>query len=105
VYVHAYTTQVALSSGQFGLDNTGTALNFIRNFISQGLGRIAVPLFFLISGYLFFWNFSLTTESYLKKLKIQNPFPADSISVLEFRQSHLDSSDRISPCHTRISFQ
>lgn len=31
---------------------------FIQNIISQGLARIAVPIFFLLSGYLFFKNFN-----------------------------------------------
>ena len=42
----------------------------VRIFFSEGVGRLAVPLFFLISGYLFFigleeWN----KEKWLKKLK------------------------------------
>lgn len=43
---------------------------YIQNFISQGLNRIAVPLFFIISGYLFFININLPTiASFLKKFK------------------------------------
>ena len=42
--------------------------------LSQGLARIAVPIFFLISGYLFFtkmktWNWSVYTEKLKKRVK------------------------------------
>lgn len=42
---------------------------FIQNFISDGIGRVAVPLFFMISGYLFFINFKPTTEGFITKFK------------------------------------
>jgi surface polysaccharide O-acyltransferase-like enzyme len=40
---------------------------FLKEFISQGIARVAVPLFFLISGFLFFYNFKI--EYLLTKLK------------------------------------
>jgi surface polysaccharide O-acyltransferase-like enzyme len=43
--------------------------NFIQLFISNGVARIAVPLFFLISGYLFFFNFNPTLNSFIVKYK------------------------------------
>lgn len=42
---------------------------FIQDFISQGIARVAVPLFFLISGYLFFRNFKLNSEKLKHKYK------------------------------------
>ena len=45
---------------------------FIQNFISNGITRIAVPLFFLISGYLFISNSSFTLQDY--KIKISKRF-------------------------------
>jgi len=38
------------------------------NFFSQILGRIAVPLFFFISGFLFFLNIDFNKQSYQRKL-------------------------------------
>ena len=51
-------------------DSTVFNINtLIQNFIGQGIVRIAVPIFFLISGYLFFYKFQPSTEAYLKKYK------------------------------------
>lgn len=41
----------------------------IQNIIGQGIVRIAVPMFFLISGYLFFYKFKPSTEAFLSKYK------------------------------------
>ena len=41
----------------------------IQNFIGQGIVRIAVPIFFLISGYLFFYKFRPSTQAFLNKYK------------------------------------
>lgn len=54
VFLHAYNLKVNFSSGTGVIDQGINS--FIQDFISQGLGRIAVPLFFTISGYLFFFN-------------------------------------------------
>ena len=49
-------------------DSTVFNINtLIQNFIGQGIVRIAVPIFFLISGYLFFYKFKPSKEAYLKK--------------------------------------
>jgi peptidoglycan/LPS O-acetylase OafA/YrhL len=42
---------------------------FVRNFISYGIASVAVPIFFLISGYLFFYNLEWSNKAYLKKVK------------------------------------
>ena len=42
--------------------------DFVRNIISQGIARVAVPLFFLLSGYLFFLGFHWSITKYKKKL-------------------------------------
>lgn len=41
---------------------------FIQSLISQGISRIAVPIFFAISGYLFFVNYISFKVSYLTKI-------------------------------------
>jgi surface polysaccharide O-acyltransferase-like enzyme len=61
VYIHAYDIHIAGTSTPI--------LDFLRNFVSQGLARVAVPIFFLVSGYLFFTSGELTLGSYIAKLK------------------------------------
>jgi surface polysaccharide O-acyltransferase-like enzyme len=41
----------------------------IQNFISFHVCRIAVPFFYILSGFLFFLNFELTFTDYINKLK------------------------------------
>jgi surface polysaccharide O-acyltransferase-like enzyme len=70
VFIHAYGTEVGLSNGAVGVANTGYLVDFFRNIISQGIARVAVPLFFLMSGYFFFLGFSFSAANY--KAKIQS---------------------------------
>ena len=42
---------------------------FLQYFISQGIARIAVPIFFIISGYLYFLSYKNTREKYMTKTK------------------------------------
>ena len=51
VFIHAYATKVLLEGGrQVGTEQVGFAVSFVRNLISQGIARVAVPMFFLMSG-------------------------------------------------------
>lgn len=71
VLLHSYNLIVRLKTGTVVLDRGYNF--FIQEFISQGITRIAVPLFFAISGYLFFLNLSGTwsefKEKYRKRIK------------------------------------
>jgi surface polysaccharide O-acyltransferase-like enzyme len=69
VFIHSYNSTVGLSGGDVGVSQPGLVVDFLRNFISQGLARVAVPLFFLMSGYLFFYGFKWSKESYWAKLR------------------------------------
>lgn len=69
VFIHAYSTEVSLSNGTVGVAHTGYLVDFVRNLVSQGIARIAVPLFFLMSGYLFFLGFSWSLENYKTKIR------------------------------------
>lgn len=69
VFIHAYDTQVVMAGQAVGVASSSELSDFIRNLISQGFARTAVPLFFLISGFLFFQNFSYCVSGYKKKLK------------------------------------
>lgn len=72
VFLHSYNITISMSSGTFIIDRGYNS--FIQYFISYGLTRIAVPMFFMISGYLFFQGIlvgSITEfkRKYLKRFK------------------------------------
>lgn len=54
VFLHSYNLEISFSS-EIRVKIQGYN-SFIQDLISQGITRIAVPLFFAISGYLFFIN-------------------------------------------------
>jgi surface polysaccharide O-acyltransferase-like enzyme len=60
---------VGFSDGEIGVSHSIFMVDFVRNFVSQGVASIAVPVFFLMSGYLFFAGFEWSKESYLIKLR------------------------------------
>ena len=68
IYIHAYFSSITYSQGKLGLDTLDPVTEFIRTFISQGVTRISVPLFFLMSGYLFFANFRWSKTTFLTKV-------------------------------------
>ena len=68
VFIHAYGTDVSFSNESIGVAQCSWFSNFIRELVSQGFARIAVPLFFLMSGYLFFLEFQWSQDEYKKKL-------------------------------------
>lgn len=69
VFLHSYNLEIKFTTGS-GLIEKGYN-SFIQDLISQGVTRIAVPLFFIISGYLFFLSFknSSLTEFFSKYKK------------------------------------
>lgn len=68
VFIHNFDVSVAFQSEQVGIASSSLVVDFIRNFLSQGVARIAVPLFFLMSGYLFFLKFDVSLAGYAQKL-------------------------------------
>jgi surface polysaccharide O-acyltransferase-like enzyme len=67
VFVHAYTLD---SGGYMGAITADKNYNtFIQDFISQGLARVASPLFFIISGYLMFKGFKPERSDILLRYK------------------------------------
>lgn len=68
VFIHAYQGTVVVAGLQLGPAETGSFANVIRAFISQGVARTAVPLFFLMSGYLFFIGIE-APGAYARKLR------------------------------------
>ncbi|ABM03015.1 hypothetical protein Ping_1180 [Psychromonas ingrahamii 37] len=69
IFIHAIGSSVKLKNSNTGIEQIGFISEFIQAFISNGLARIAVPLFFLISGYLFFLAFTWSLEKYQSKVK------------------------------------
>lgn len=88
VFVHAYSNTMGFADGQIGLTNNSFFVaDFVQNFVSQVLARVGSPLFFLISGYLFFARSDWSKEGYLLKLKSRKktlliPFLFWNITVL-----------------------
>ena len=54
VLIHNYSMTVQTDEGIIGSAHVGFWVDFVRLFVSEGIARTAVPLFFMISGYLFF---------------------------------------------------
>lgn len=77
VYLHAYNIR----------PNSPVIDSLIQNFLTNGLARSAVPLFFTLSGFLFFFNLQPTVTSFLSKLKkriftLFSPYLAWKITIL-----------------------
>ena len=62
----------ATSTGNFGAspgDSIAHYCNtYIQSFVVDGISAIAVPLFFLVSGYLFFLNFKPEKSFFIEKI-------------------------------------
>ncbi len=65
VFIHMYTSEFMPTS----IDKDMTLFAFLRYLISDVFALVAVPLFFAISGYLFFINFKSGLLFYLKKYR------------------------------------
>jgi surface polysaccharide O-acyltransferase-like enzyme len=67
VYLHSYNLVVHFNTGDI---KTTRGYNYlIQAFISNGVTRIAVPLFAAISGFLYFFSIEETFNSFLTKYK------------------------------------
>jgi surface polysaccharide O-acyltransferase-like enzyme len=71
IFIHAYGTAVAYDNGAtiVGGRHAGWLVGFVQDLVSQGVARIAVPLFFLMSGYFFFLGFAGSLAEYRKKFR------------------------------------
>ncbi len=66
VILHANNMVINLSSGNIIVPKGYNS--FIQDFFTQGIARIAVPLFFIISGYLYFLNIKGTFSEFKSKI-------------------------------------
>jgi fucose 4-O-acetylase-like acetyltransferase len=69
VFIHAYGTGTDVENTTTGEVLLGYVSQLIQDLVSQGLAGIAVPLFFVMSGYLFFFGFEWSLNSYTNKLR------------------------------------
>lgn len=70
VFLHAWGTTVGLAGGEMlGMNQPSGFADFVRNLVSQGFARTAVPTFFLVSGFLFFNGLEWPMRGYAAKLK------------------------------------
>ncbi|MCI5179943.1 MAG: hypothetical protein D3911_11610 [Candidatus Electrothrix sp. AW3_4] len=68
IFIHGYAATVDFSDRTQGMVEPLWWSNLIRDIISQHFARLAVPLFFLLSGYLFFWDWQWSWHHYGRKL-------------------------------------
>ena len=64
VFIHAYDPSIGRG---VGLQYEGWA-GLVITYISVGIAAVSVPLFFLISGYLFFYGFTATPAGFCSKI-------------------------------------
>jgi surface polysaccharide O-acyltransferase-like enzyme len=68
VYIHAYEAGIRFAGGVASTVQDALFFDFVRNLLSQGVARVAVPAFFLISGYLFFLNWRTGFDFFVPKM-------------------------------------
>jgi fucose 4-O-acetylase-like acetyltransferase len=70
LFIHNRNSNLVLDGQIIGTDNYLPIFHYCSSFFSQVFGRISVPLFFFMSGFLFFLNVDkFNGYSYAKKLK------------------------------------
>jgi len=69
IYIHSYNILTGAGQSIFSLTNNSADIAiFLQNLFSQGVFRSAVPMFFAISGFLFFINYR-SINDYYKKIR------------------------------------
>ena len=68
VFLHSYNLIVRIDANNLISLKKGYS-TFIQEFISQGVTRVAVPIFFTISGYLFFLGLKGSLPEFKKKMR------------------------------------
>lgn len=67
VFIHSHHLKITYTSRVISLGGSVNA--FLQNIISEGIARVAVPLFFAISGYLFFLGMKGGWHEFAAKFK------------------------------------
>ena len=89
VLIHSQTVFINLPGKELQYIYGLNASTFIQMFISEGICRIAVPLFFVLSGFFFYRTFNGNRTSFINKLKrrfhtLLIPYIFWSVSVFIF---------------------
>lgn len=66
VFIHANNDRIGMPDPAGGIE---LWVHWLRRFVSEGLAATAVPLFFLISGYLFFAGWDFSKGAFVAKLR------------------------------------
>jgi len=69
IFIHVSGSVVTLKGSNLAGVEGYFLFALIQDFISNGLAKVAVPLFFFMSGFWFFLNFRLSLSSYKNKVK------------------------------------
>lgn len=69
VLIHAYTDALIINGVDYGAGAQFSVYNFVSGLFSQIFGRLSVPLFFFIAGYLFFYRTNWSIGVYREKLR------------------------------------
>ena len=69
VFIYTYDVEIKVAGEVLGVSRPDGLAAFTRDLISQVIARTAVPLFYLLAGYLFFRNFEWSASRYATKLK------------------------------------
>ncbi len=69
VLIHSAGTTMNFADGSSGSEELLFFFNFIQNILSDGIARVAVPLFFLMSGFLFFLNVKWSIDKFKEKVR------------------------------------
>jgi len=89
VLIHAHDNTIVFSGGENITVQPSLIASSIMVFISEVMARVAVPVLFLISGFLFFSGFQWSSKNYFTKLKsrvrtLLVPFLLWNLIVLAF---------------------
>lgn len=69
VFIHNYSAAITVGGVEIGATDDLPVFYYVSNLFSQVLARVAVPLFFFISGFLFFYKIeTFNTTVWLSKL-------------------------------------
>lgn len=69
VLIHAPGIPVVESGGSNGVATDGPVSDFFKELIANGIARVAVPAFFLVSGFLLFHRTQWSASAYRRKLR------------------------------------
>ncbi|MGN1051453.1 MAG: acyltransferase family protein, partial [Acutalibacteraceae bacterium] len=69
VFIHSYNYADSYLLAETTISEGFNIFAMMQYFISNGITRFAIPIFFILSGYLFFRNFDLSFKGYFAKIK------------------------------------